>query len=36
MKRDYTLFLEDILECIEKIDEFVVNLDYAEFISDDQ
>lgn len=26
MKRDYQLFIEDILDCINKIDEFVVKL----------
>jgi uncharacterized protein with HEPN domain len=36
MKRDYTLYLQDILDCIEKIDEFVGDMDYEEFVEDDK
>jgi uncharacterized protein with HEPN domain len=36
MKRDYTLYLQDILDCIEKIDEFVGDMDYEEFVDDDK
>ena len=36
MKRNYTLYLQDILVCIEKIDEFVGNMDYEEFVEDDK
>ncbi len=36
MKRDYRLFIEDILDCIEKIDEFVGNMDFDEFFRDDK
>ncbi len=36
MKRDYRLFIEDILECIDKIEEFVGNLDFDEFVRDDK
>jgi uncharacterized protein with HEPN domain len=36
MKRDYTLYLQDILDCVEKIDEFVGDMDYKEFVEDDK
>jgi uncharacterized protein with HEPN domain len=36
MKRDYSLFIKDILDCIEKIDEFVGDMDYEEFVEDDK
>jgi|GEM_PF-766099 len=36
MNRDYTLYLQDILDCIEKIDEFVGDMDYEEFVEDDK
>ncbi len=36
MKRDYRLFIEDILECIDKIEEFVGNLDFDGFVRDDK
>ena len=36
MKRDYRLFIEDISECIDKIEEFVGNMDFDEFVRDDK
>ncbi|PIV70126.1 MAG: hypothetical protein COS08_01870 [Euryarchaeota archaeon CG01_land_8_20_14_3_00_38_12] len=36
MRRDYTLFLEDIVDCIEKIDEFVRDMSFEEFAKDDK
>lgn len=36
MKRDYTLYLKDILECIEKIESFIELLDYKQFVQDDK
>jgi len=36
MRRDYSLYIQDILECIEKIDEFVGDMAYDEFIEDEK
>ena len=36
MKRDYRLFIDDISECINKIEEFVGNMDFDEFFGDDK
>lgn len=36
MKRDYKLFIKDILDCIEKVDEFVGKLHFDEFVRDDK
>jgi uncharacterized protein with HEPN domain len=36
MRRDYSLYIQDILECIEKIDEFVGDMAYEEFVEDDK
>lgn len=36
MKRSYKLFIEDIAECIKKIEEFVGNMDFEEFMNDDK
>lgn len=36
MKRNYSLFIKDILEAIEKIEEFVNSMDYEDFINDDK
>lgn len=36
MKRDYKLFVKDILIAIDKIEEFVGNMDIGEFIKDDK
>lgn len=36
MKRDYRLFIEDILDCIEKIEQFVGDLSFDEFVKDDK
>jgi len=36
MNRDYKLFVKDILDAIDKIEEFVGNMDYGEFIKDDK
>ncbi len=34
MLRDYKLYLEDILESIDRINEYVSGMTYEEFISD--
>ena len=36
MKRNYRLFVRDILDCIEKIDELIGNMDLDRFIQDDK
>ena len=36
MKRDYRLFIKDILDAIEKIEEFVAGMRYEEFVGDDK
>ncbi len=36
MRRNYTLFLKDILDCIEKIDEFIAGMDFQQFNEDDK
>jgi len=35
MKRNYRLFIKDILDSIEKIEEFVGSMDFDEFVKDD-
>lgn len=36
MKRDYTLFVKDILEAIEKIEDFIKGMNFHEFVKDDK
>lgn len=36
MKRDHSLFIKDILEAIKKIEEFVGNMNFDEFVRDDK
>lgn len=36
MKRDYKLFMKDILECIESIKDFIGDMDFKQFIEDDK
>jgi uncharacterized protein with HEPN domain len=36
MKRDYKLFVKDILDAIDNIEEFVGNMEYREFMEDDK
>jgi len=36
MKREYLFFLRDILDAIEKIEEFVDDMSFEEFIKDDK
>jgi len=36
MKRDYKLFVKDILNAIEKIEEFVADMSFEEFKNDDK
>lgn len=36
MKREYRLFVKDVLEAMEKIEEFIGDLDYEEFVKDDK
>ena len=31
MSRDYSLYLEDIVECIEKVEEYTKNMTYHDF-----
>jgi len=35
MKRDYALYLKDILNCIAKIEEFIKDMDFEEFVRND-
>ncbi len=35
MKRDYRLYIKDILDCIEKIEEFTAGMDYEDFVEND-
>ncbi len=34
MKRDYRMYLQDILECIERIEEYVGDMSYKDFVDD--
>jgi len=36
MKRDYKLFIKDILECINKIENFVGEMSFDEFMKDEK
>jgi len=36
MKRDFKLYLKDIIECVNSIEEFIGDLDLDEFIEDDK
>jgi uncharacterized protein with HEPN domain len=36
MKRDYKLFIKDLLECINKIEDFVVEMSFDEFMKDEK
>jgi len=36
MKRDHKLFVKDILDCMEKIDEFIAGMDFEKFMEDDK
>src|SRR4030042_6776870 len=36
MKRNHKLFVKDILDCMEKIDEFIGSMDFEKFIEDDK
>lgn len=36
MNRDYKLYIKDILDCIEKIEEFVSGMSFDEFVKDDK
>ena len=36
MKRNHKLFVKDILDSIEKIEEFIGNMDFKNFIEDDK
>ncbi len=36
MKRDYGLYLKDILECIDRIEEFIAGMDFGQFVEDDK
>lgn len=36
MKRNYALFIKDILECINKIEKFIENINFDEFVKDDK
>lgn len=36
MKRDYKLFIKDLLECINKIEDFVNEMSFDEFMKDEK
>jgi uncharacterized protein with HEPN domain len=36
MKRNHRLFVKDILDSIEKIEEFIGNMGFKKFIEDDK
>jgi uncharacterized protein with HEPN domain len=36
MKRSHKLFIKDILDCVTKIEEFVENTSFEEFVKDDK
>jgi len=36
MKRDYKLYIEDMLDSLLKIEEFVGDMNYEEFVKDDK
>ncbi len=36
MKRDYTLYLKDILNAIDSIEKFVANMSFEELLKDDK
>lgn len=36
MKRDYRLFIKDIIDCINKIEAFVGNISFEKFVKDDK
>lgn len=36
MKRDYRIFINDILECIAKIEKFVEDMNFEEFLKDEK
>ena len=36
MKRSQKFFVNDIIECIENIESFIVGMNYSDFISDDK
>ncbi|GCC10025.1 hypothetical protein IPdc08_00043 [archaeon] len=36
MKRDYGLYIKDILECIDRIEEFIAGMDFDQFVEDDK
>ena len=36
MKRDYRLFLRDIIDAMNAIEEFVAGMDFENFIADDK
>lgn len=35
-KRNWRLFINDILECIEKIEKYISNLSYDDFVKDNK
>jgi len=36
LKRNYGLYLKDILECIDRIEEFIAGMDFDQFVEDDK
>ncbi|MDI6716324.1 MAG: DUF86 domain-containing protein [Actinomycetota bacterium] len=36
MKRDYLLYIKDILDSINRIEEFIGDMDYDDFVADDK
>ena len=36
MNRDYVLFVEDIIDAIEKIEQFVAGMSFDDFVGDEK
>lgn len=36
MRRDYSLYIKDILDCIDRIEEFIGDMNFDQFLEDDK
>ena len=36
MKRDYSLYIKDSLDCIERIEDFIGDMNFDQFLEDDK
>ena len=36
MRRDYSLYIKDILDCIDRIEEFIGDMNFDKFLEDDK